>query len=322
MASRSKSRALTRSTSPLTSDSAVEGMLIPVWVATSPLPWRSSRAWLTTSTDIPARRARRTRRSNSSDLPANIGPHTTCRRALPRRGRFRSAIPSTVALHPSASCTVVVSPEPPARAPPAAASPQPCTATSPQPCTAASPHQCNESAHRGPLPAPVTGYCPLDGEHLTVAGHFQHGRPRGFPGVLGERRVDLAVPDDRGPGHHQPCSGVLLGAVHQLHVQVRHRGVAGISYPPDHRTGLYALALAVSTAPLQVGVRGERAVVVLDDHMVPQHGPGAPEFAQHCLRGEHVDQRRPGVAGAVVAAIRSEERRVGDEWRKWSARRN
>src|SRR5699024_1267718 len=37
-------------------------------------------AWETTSTSSPARRARPTRRSSSSVLPANIGPTITCRR--------------------------------------------------------------------------------------------------------------------------------------------------------------------------------------------------------------------------------------------------
>ena len=58
------------------------GKSTPACEASRPVPWRVSSAWLSTTTRRPAITDRRTRRTSSSVLPANIGPHTTSIRPI------------------------------------------------------------------------------------------------------------------------------------------------------------------------------------------------------------------------------------------------
>ena len=61
---------------------AMAGTLSPTCEASRSAPCRVSRAWPNTATCRPAISARRTRRSSSSVLPANIGPQTTSTRPI------------------------------------------------------------------------------------------------------------------------------------------------------------------------------------------------------------------------------------------------
>ena len=84
---------------------ASDGKSSPACDARRSGPWRVSSAWLMTTTRRPAITARRTRRSSSSVLPANIGPQTTSTRPISPIGQQhripRQRAPRTVSPRPA-----------------------------------------------------------------------------------------------------------------------------------------------------------------------------------------------------------------------------
>src|SRR5699024_5109412 len=108
---------------------------------------------------------------------------------------------------------------------------------------------------------------------FTIARHCSHCGTGWGLGSTFESVLDFPAQFDVAPKHSETSSGVGVCPIHELHMQMRHRRVPGISYLCDLVTYFNPDAWPNNDRALpEVGIRREGSIVVPDDDVVSKQG--------------------------------------------------